>query len=110
MPFDQSAESRSVALLSLSDQVEIGSLGFIQHHRRHLSVGRKLLGDPWGDGKIFSQVAGSRRAHIRDSLVPELADGMIKTQVKEIGEMEALIADLERSGVPAGAPDLPPTE
>jgi uncharacterized protein (DUF305 family) len=52
----------------------------------------------------------SRRANIHDPRVRELADGIIKAQVKEIGEMEALIADLERSGVPADAPDLPPTE
>ena len=66
------------------------------------------MGDPWGEGKIFSPLAGSRRAP--DPRVRELADGIIKAQVKEIGEMEALIADLERYGVPADAPDLQPTE
>ena len=50
----------------------------------------------------------SRRAHIRDPRVRELADGIIEAQVREIGEMEALIADLERNPVPDGAPDLPP--
>ncbi len=50
----------------------------------------------------------SRRAHIRDPRVRELADGIIEAQVREIGEMEALIADLERNGVPADAPDLQP--
>jgi Domain of unknown function (DUF305) len=50
----------------------------------------------------------SERAHIRDPRVRSLADGIIEAQVREIGEMEALIADLERNGVPAGAPDLPP--
>jgi uncharacterized protein (DUF305 family) len=52
----------------------------------------------------------SRRAHIRDPRVRELADGIIKAQVHEIGEMEDLIADLERNPVPAGAPDLPPRQ
>ncbi|MBU0582375.1 MAG: DUF305 domain-containing protein [Alphaproteobacteria bacterium] len=52
----------------------------------------------------------SRRAHIRDPRVRELADGIIKAQVEEIGEMEALIADLERNGVPADAPDLQPAQ
>ncbi len=52
----------------------------------------------------------SRRAHIRDPRVRELADAIIKAQVKEIGEMEALIADLERNGVPADAPELKPKE
>lgn len=50
----------------------------------------------------------SARAHIRDPRVRELADGIIEAQVREIGEMEALIADLQRNPVPADAPDLPP--
>ncbi len=50
----------------------------------------------------------SRRAQIRDPRVRELADNIIKAQVKEIGEMEALIADLERNGVAANAPVLEP--
>ncbi len=50
----------------------------------------------------------SRRAHIRDPRVRELADGIIEAQVREIGEMEALIADLEANPIPANAPDLPP--
>ncbi|WP_109464885.1 DUF305 domain-containing protein [Albibacillus kandeliae] len=37
----------------------------------------------------------SRRAHISDPRVRELADGIIQAQVKEIAEMKALIADLE---------------
>ncbi len=41
----------------------------------------------------------SERAHIRDPRVRELADGIIETQRKEIGEMEALIADIDKNGV-----------
>jgi uncharacterized protein (DUF305 family) len=37
----------------------------------------------------------SERANITDPRVRELADGIIEAQVKEIGEMKALIADLE---------------
>ncbi len=37
----------------------------------------------------------SRRAHISDPRVRELADGIIEAQVKEIGEMKALIKDLD---------------
>jgi hypothetical protein len=37
----------------------------------------------------------SRRATITDPRVRELADGIIKAQVKEIAEMKALIAELE---------------
>ena len=36
----------------------------------------------------------SSNAHITDPRVRELADGIISTQVKEIAEMKALIADL----------------
>lgn len=50
----------------------------------------------------------SRRAHIRDPRVRELADSIIEAQVREIGEMKRLIADLERNPLPDGAPDLPP--
>lgn len=49
----------------------------------------------------------SERAHIRDPRVRELADRIIRAQVKEIGEMNDLIADLKRNPVPAGAADLP---
>jgi hypothetical protein len=48
----------------------------------------------------------SERAHIRDPRVRELADRIIEAQVREIDEMKALIADLERNPVPNGAPDL----
>lgn len=49
----------------------------------------------------------SRRAHIRDPRVRKLADGIIEAQVREIGEMEDLIADLKNHPIAAGAPDLP---
>jgi len=50
----------------------------------------------------------SRRSHIRDPRVRKLADGIIEAQVREIGEMEKLIADLEANPVPPDSPDLPP--
>lgn len=53
-------------------------------------------------------VLTSRRAHIRDQRVRKLADQIIDAQVREIAEMKALIADLERNPVPADAKDLPP--
>jgi drug/metabolite transporter (DMT)-like permease len=40
----------------------------------------------------------SERARIRDPRVRKLADGIIATQRKEIAEMDALIADIERNG------------
>jgi len=50
----------------------------------------------------------SERAHIRDPRVRKLADGIIEAQVREIAEMEKLIADLEENPVPGDAPDLAP--
>jgi hypothetical protein len=47
----------------------------------------------------------SRRAHISDPRVRALADDIIKAQVREIGEMEKLIANLE-----GAAPDPKATE
>ncbi|MFL1876126.1 DUF305 domain-containing protein [Hansschlegelia beijingensis] len=49
----------------------------------------------------------SERAHIRDPRVRLLADRIIEAQVREIGEMKALLSELERSPVAEGAPDLP---
>jgi len=37
----------------------------------------------------------SRRAHLEDPRVRQLADGISQTQVREIAEMKALIADLD---------------
>jgi hypothetical protein len=50
----------------------------------------------------------SRRAHIRDPRVRKLADGIIEAQVREIGEMKTLIAELKSQPPADGAPDLPP--
>lgn len=49
----------------------------------------------------------SERAHIRDPRVRKLADGIIEAQVREIGEMETLIADLKAHPLSKNAPDLP---
>jgi len=53
-------------------------------------------------------VLTSSRAHIRDPRVRRLADGIIEAQLREISEMESLIADLERNPIPGTAPDLAP--
>lgn len=55
-------------------------------------------------------VLTSRRAHIQDPRVRKLADEIIEAQVREIGEMKQLIAELERNPSPPGSPDLPPRE
>lgn len=48
----------------------------------------------------------SEKARIRDPRVRKLADGIIEAQVREIGEMKQLIAELSRN--PPAGPDLPP--
>lgn len=53
-------------------------------------------------------VLTSENAHIRDPRVRDLADGIIRTQVKEIGEMKALISELKTSPPAATSRDLPP--
>jgi hypothetical protein len=50
----------------------------------------------------------SNRAHIRDARVRKLADEIIESQVREIGEMNQLIADLQKNPPPSNAPDLAP--
>jgi uncharacterized protein (DUF305 family) len=49
----------------------------------------------------------SERAHIRDPRVRELADEIIEAQVREIDEMNDLVADLSRNPPPRDAPDQP---
>ena len=44
-------------------------------------------------------VMTSERAHIKDPRVRKLADGIIEAQVREIGEMKQLIAELESKPV-----------
>jgi uncharacterized protein (DUF305 family) len=50
----------------------------------------------------------SERAHIKDPRVRKLADGIIEAQVKEIGEMKSLIAEIQSKPAPADAKDLAP--
>src|SRR3546814_349046 len=52
-------------------------------------------------------VMTSERAKIRDPRVRKLADGIIEAQVREIDEMQSLIADLEQHPTPDDAPLLP---
>lgn len=54
-------------------------------------------------------VMTSERARIRDPRVRKLADSILEAQVREIAEMDALIADLERNPPPRDAPLLDPS-
>jgi FlaA1/EpsC-like NDP-sugar epimerase len=51
-------------------------------------------------------VMTSERAQIQDPRVRRLADRILEAQVREIAEMEALVAELEASPPPADAPVL----
>jgi uncharacterized protein (DUF305 family) len=55
-------------------------------------------------------VMTSDRAHIRDPRVRKLADSILEAQVREIGEMKSLIAELEQHPTQSGAADLPPRQ
>ena len=50
----------------------------------------------------------SERAHIKDPRVRKLADGIIDAQVREIKEMNALVADIKRHPSAPSAPELHP--
>jgi uncharacterized protein (DUF305 family) len=50
----------------------------------------------------------SSRARIKDPRVRQLADQIIAAQVREIGEMKAIVANLEAKPPPADTPDLAP--
>jgi FlaA1/EpsC-like NDP-sugar epimerase len=49
----------------------------------------------------------SERAHIKDPEVRKLADGIIDAQIREIAEMDRMIARLEAKPTPANTQDLP---
>jgi hypothetical protein len=53
-------------------------------------------------------VMTSERAHIRDPRVRKLANQILEAQIREIGEMKRLIADIERNPPPVDALDLAP--
>ena len=59
-------------------------------------------------------INNARKANIRDPRVRELADQIIKSQVREIAEMMALLGDIGRSGrrgtttLPAASTEVTP--
>ncbi|UGS90722.1 DUF305 domain-containing protein [Ralstonia wenshanensis] len=79
------------ALWLVRSQQTVGDVSYMQAMIPHHSIA----------------IMTSERAHIKDPRVRKLADGIIRAQVKEIGEMNALIADLKQNPSPAGAPDIP---
>lgn len=79
------------ALFLVRSQWTVGDLSYMKSMIPHHSIA----------------VLTSSRARIRDPRVRKLADGILEAQVREIGEMNALIADLEAHPVPSDAQVLP---
>ena len=87
-----SALAFAVALWLVRSQETVGDVAYMKAMIPHHSIA----------------IMTSKRAEISDPRVRKLADEIIAAQVREIAEMEKLIADLERTPPPEGAPDLPP--
>lgn len=69
------------SLAMVRSQAGVGDVGYMKAMIPHHSIA----------------VMTSRRAHIRDPQVRALADGIITTQLREIDQMNAMIARLERT-------------
>lgn len=91
------------AILAASAVVFAGSLWLVRSQQTVHDVSYMKAMIPHHSIAIMT----SERAHIRDPRVRELADKIIEAQVREIGEMKALIADLERNPPRGDARDLP---
>lgn len=85
------AAAFALALWLVRSQATVGDVSYMKAMIPHHSIA----------------VLTSERAHIRDPRVRKLADDILRAQLREIAEMEALIADLERHPVPPGSPELP---
>lgn len=82
----------AVSLFMVRSQASVGDVAYMEAMIPHHSIA----------------IMTSRRAHIQDPRVRRLADGILTTQVREIGQMKALVRDLKAHPTPKGAPDLPP--
>ena len=94
----------NMAILGASVLVFAGSLWLVRSQQTVGDVAYMKAMIPHHSIAIMT----SERAHIRDPRVRRLADQIIEAQVREIGEMKQLIADLERNPTAPGAPDLEP--
>ncbi len=81
----------NVAIVILSVVVFAGSLWLVRSQETVDDIAYMKAMIPHHSIAIMT----SKRAHIDDPRVRELADGIIEAQVREIDEMERLIADLE---------------
>ena len=79
------------SLYLVRSQATVGDVAYMQAMIPHHSIA----------------IMTSSRAHIRDPRVRRLADGILTAQVREIGEMKSLVAELKAHPTPPSAPDLP---
>lgn len=93
----------NMAIMVASIAVFAGALGLVRSQETVSDLSYMKAMIPHHSIAIMT----SERAHIRDPRVRKLADGIIRAQVKEIGEMKDLIADLRKHPTAANAPDLP---
>jgi len=96
----------NLAILALSVVLFVGALWLVRSQATVGDVSYMKAMIPHHSIAILT----SRRAHIRDPRVRQLADEIIEAQVREIAEMKQLIADLEVNPVPEDSPDLPPAD
>ncbi|WP_432653360.1 DUF305 domain-containing protein [Rhizobium leguminosarum] len=96
-------KTTNAAIVAASILVFAGSLWLVRSQETVYDVSYMKAMIPHHSIAIMT----SERAHIRDPRVRKLADGIIEAQVREIGEMKALIADLQAHPVTENAPDLP---
>lgn len=94
------AAAMAVILLAINrSQVLVGDTAFMRAMIPHHSIA----------------INNARKADIRDPRVRRLADEIIQSQVREIEEMNVLIADIERNGsrgserLPAQSAEVTPT-
>ena len=81
----------NIAILALSCVIFAGSLFLVRSQETIEDVAWMKAMIPHHSIAILT----SKRAHISDPRVRQLADEIIEAQEREIGEMKALIADLE---------------
>lgn len=92
----------NMAILAVSAVVAVGSLALVRSQDTVGDVAYMKAMIPHHSIAIMT----SERAHIKDPEVRALADGIIEAQVREIAEMDRMIARLEEEPPPAGTPDL----
>ena len=93
----------NIAILLASAVVFAGSLWLVRSQQTVGDVSYMKAMIPHHSIAILT----TERAHIKDPRVRKLADGIIEAQVREIGEMKDLIAELQSRPALANAKDLP---